>query len=155
MSVREYARLFSSLLAYVPHVASRERAKRTKFIEGLKEELYTLVLSRIPKSYAEAVDSAIDIEEGLQNWRSRARPQGAQGGLPSLHSQLINPRSSSSSWLNNLAVRGSDLVAISLRRSLVLVLLVMEALVTVILGQSFVASMEVSICRLIVLVCIL
>ncbi|KZV28234.1 Retrotransposon-like protein [Dorcoceras hygrometricum] len=80
MSVREYARRFSSLLAYVPHVAGRERAKRTKFIEGLSEELYTLVLSSKPKSYAEAVDSAIDIEEGLRNRRSRARPQGAQGG---------------------------------------------------------------------------
>ncbi|KZV22198.1 hypothetical protein F511_23492, partial [Dorcoceras hygrometricum] len=84
MSVREYARLFSSLLAYVPHVAGRERAKRTKFIEGLNEELYTLVLSRKPKSYAEAVDSAIDIEEGLRSRRSRARPQGAQGGHPAV-----------------------------------------------------------------------
>ncbi|KZV33549.1 hypothetical protein F511_33995, partial [Dorcoceras hygrometricum] len=60
MSAREYARRFSSLLTYVPHVAGREREKMTKFLEGLKEELYTLVLSSKPKSYAEAVDSAID-----------------------------------------------------------------------------------------------
>ncbi|KZV37429.1 hypothetical protein F511_12447 [Dorcoceras hygrometricum] len=84
MSFREYARRFSSLLAYVPHVAGRERAKRTKFLEGLNEELYTLVLSSKPKSYAEAVDSAIDIEEGLRNRRSRARPQDAQGGRPAV-----------------------------------------------------------------------
>ncbi|KZV44278.1 hypothetical protein F511_10397 [Dorcoceras hygrometricum] len=84
MSVREYARRFSSLLAYVPHVAGRERAKRTKFIEGLNEELYTLVLSSKPKSYAEAVDSAIDIEEGLRSQRSRARPQGAQSVRPAV-----------------------------------------------------------------------
>ncbi|KZV52251.1 hypothetical protein F511_14147 [Dorcoceras hygrometricum] len=63
MSVREYDRLFSSLLAYVPHVAGRERAKRTKFIEGLNEELYLLVLTSKPRSYAEAVDNAIDIED--------------------------------------------------------------------------------------------
>ncbi|KZV57786.1 hypothetical protein F511_28288, partial [Dorcoceras hygrometricum] len=81
MSAREYARRFSSLLAYVPHVAGRERAKRTKFLEVLNEELYTLVLSSKPKSYAEAVDSAIDIEEGLRDRRSR-RPQVAQSSRP-------------------------------------------------------------------------
>ncbi|KZV42025.1 hypothetical protein F511_14339 [Dorcoceras hygrometricum] len=32
MSVGEYARRFSSLLAYVPHVAGREKAKRNKFM---------------------------------------------------------------------------------------------------------------------------
>ncbi|KZV45187.1 hypothetical protein F511_11787, partial [Dorcoceras hygrometricum] len=84
MSVRDYARRFSSLLAYVPHVAGQERAKKTKFIEGLNEELYTLILSSKPKSYAEDVDSAVDIEEGLRNRRSRARPQGAQGSRPAV-----------------------------------------------------------------------
>ncbi|KZV22948.1 hypothetical protein F511_13018 [Dorcoceras hygrometricum] len=97
MSAREYDRRFSSLLAYVPHVAGRERAKRTKFLEGLNEELYTLVLSIKSKSYAEVVDSAIDIEEGLKNHRSR-RPQVAQssrpviqGAQPSLSSQSSQP----------------------------------------------------------------
>ncbi|KZV51434.1 hypothetical protein F511_20814 [Dorcoceras hygrometricum] len=33
-------------------------------------------------SYAEAVDRAIDIEEGLQNRRSHVRPQGVQGSRP-------------------------------------------------------------------------
>ncbi|KZV26415.1 hypothetical protein F511_14493 [Dorcoceras hygrometricum] len=81
MSVREYARLFSSLLAYVPHVAGRERAMRTKFLEGLNEELYQMVLTSKPKTYTEAVDNAIDIEEGLRSRRAR-RPQVAQGGRP-------------------------------------------------------------------------
>ncbi|KZV40071.1 hypothetical protein F511_27457 [Dorcoceras hygrometricum] len=35
-------------------------------------------------SYVEAVDSAVDIEEGLWNRRSRSRPQGAQGGRPAV-----------------------------------------------------------------------
>ncbi|KZV33822.1 hypothetical protein F511_23216 [Dorcoceras hygrometricum] len=43
-----------------------------------------MVLTRKPKSYAEAVDNAIDIEEGLRNRRSRARPHGAQGGRPAV-----------------------------------------------------------------------
>ncbi|KZV30168.1 hypothetical protein F511_20798 [Dorcoceras hygrometricum] len=159
MSVREYARRFSSLLAYVPHVAGRERAKRTKFLEGLNEELYILVLSSKPKSYAEAVDSAIDIEEGLRSRRSRSRPQGAQGGRPSIQGvqssqSAINPSSShSSSWPSSQDFRGSDLVVISLRRSLVLVILGLVALVAVVLGQSFVASVEASIRRLSVLAC--
>ncbi|KZV40356.1 hypothetical protein F511_01678 [Dorcoceras hygrometricum] len=84
MSVGEYSWLLSSILAYVPHVAGRERAKRTKFIEGLNEELYSLVLMSKPRSYAEAMDNAIDIEEGLRSRRSRARPQGAQGGRPAV-----------------------------------------------------------------------
>ncbi|KZV53114.1 hypothetical protein F511_30414 [Dorcoceras hygrometricum] len=62
----------------------RERAKRTKFLEGLNEELYTMVFSGKPKSYAEAVDSAFNIEEGLRSRRSRAIPQGAQDGRPTV-----------------------------------------------------------------------
>ncbi|KZV50169.1 serine/arginine repetitive matrix protein 2 [Dorcoceras hygrometricum] len=76
-------------------------------------------------------------------------PLFSECSLLSLPSMLINPSSSSSSWLSSLAVRGSDLVAISLRRSLVLVLLVLAALVEVVLGQSFVASVDESIRRLI------
>ncbi|KZV25590.1 hypothetical protein F511_20944, partial [Dorcoceras hygrometricum] len=71
MSVGEYARKFSSLLAYVPHVSGRERAKRNRFLEGLNEDLYSLVLASSPTSYVDAVDKAMDIEEGLQNRRSR------------------------------------------------------------------------------------
>ncbi|KZV55393.1 hypothetical protein F511_03874, partial [Dorcoceras hygrometricum] len=82
MSVGEYARRFSSLLAYVPHVSGREKAKSNKFLEGLNEELYSLVLAGSPMSYADAVDKAMDIEEGLQNRRSRVMPQVVQGNRP-------------------------------------------------------------------------
>ncbi|KZV38617.1 hypothetical protein F511_01169 [Dorcoceras hygrometricum] len=82
LSVGESSRRFSSILVYVPHVSGRERAKRNKFLEGLNEELYSLVLESLPASYAEAVDRAIDIEEGLQNRRSRVRPQVVQGNCP-------------------------------------------------------------------------
>ncbi|KZV40362.1 hypothetical protein F511_01684 [Dorcoceras hygrometricum] len=52
LKVAEYARQFSSLLAYVPHVASQERTKRNKFIKGLKPELFQLVLAGAPSTYA-------------------------------------------------------------------------------------------------------
>ncbi|KZV49725.1 hypothetical protein F511_23343 [Dorcoceras hygrometricum] len=81
MTVREYARKFSALLAYVPHVAGRERAKSTRFVEGLNEELYQSVLTSKPKTYAKAVDSAINIEEGMRSRHTR-RAQVVQGGRP-------------------------------------------------------------------------
>ncbi|KZV55989.1 hypothetical protein F511_12047 [Dorcoceras hygrometricum] len=84
LTVREYARKFSVLLAYVPHVAGRERAKSTRFVESLNGELYQSVLTSKPKSYAEAVDTAIHIEEGMRS-RSACRAQVAQavqGGRP-------------------------------------------------------------------------
>ncbi|KZV28241.1 hypothetical protein F511_02111 [Dorcoceras hygrometricum] len=82
MSVGEYARMFSSLLAYVPHVSGREKAKMNKFLEGLNEELYSLVLAGSPTSYADSVEKAMDIEEGLHNRRSRVRPQVVQSNHP-------------------------------------------------------------------------
>ncbi|KZV17264.1 hypothetical protein F511_19285 [Dorcoceras hygrometricum] len=84
MSVGEYARKFSSLLAYVPHVSGLERAKRNKFLEGLNKDLYSLVLAGSPTSYADVVDKAMDIEEGLRNRRSRVQPQAAQGTRPNV-----------------------------------------------------------------------
>ncbi|KZV13892.1 hypothetical protein F511_44864 [Dorcoceras hygrometricum] len=84
MSVGEYARRFSSLLAYVPHVSGRERAKRNLFLEGLNEDLYSLVLASSPTSYAGAVDKAMDIEEGLWNHRSRVHPPVVQGSCPNV-----------------------------------------------------------------------
>ncbi|KZV31305.1 hypothetical protein F511_16291 [Dorcoceras hygrometricum] len=45
-------------------------------------ELYSFVLAGSPTSYAEAVDRAIDIEEGLQNRRSRVRAEGVKGSRP-------------------------------------------------------------------------
>ncbi|KZV44755.1 hypothetical protein F511_36549 [Dorcoceras hygrometricum] len=60
-----------------------ERAKRTRFLEGLNEELYQMVLTSKPKTYAKAVDSAIDIEEGLRSRRVR-RQQAPHGGRPAI-----------------------------------------------------------------------
>ncbi|KZV28258.1 hypothetical protein F511_02128 [Dorcoceras hygrometricum] len=74
MRVAEYARQFSSLLSYVPHVANQEMTKRNKFLRGLSPDLFRIVLAGSPATYAEAVDRVVDIEESLleaQNQFSR------------------------------------------------------------------------------------
>ncbi|KZV58060.1 hypothetical protein F511_42595 [Dorcoceras hygrometricum] len=77
LEVDEGARVLRPV-SVISIIWSRERAKRTRFLE----ELYSLVLASSPNSYAEAVDSAINIEEGLRNRRSRGRPQVAQSSHP-------------------------------------------------------------------------
>ncbi|KZV57236.1 hypothetical protein F511_03480 [Dorcoceras hygrometricum] len=133
MTVREYASKFSALLAYVPHVAGRETAKSTRFVEGLNEELYQSVLTSKPKMYAEAVDSSINIEEGMRSCRTR-RAQVAQAvqsgrfvgqGLSRLRVPSLAISPSSSRWLSSPAAKGFDPAVSNSRNSLVLALLVL------------------------------
>ncbi|KZV57733.1 hypothetical protein F511_21784 [Dorcoceras hygrometricum] len=56
IKVAENSRQFSLLLMYVPHVANQERTKRNKFLKGLRPDLFRMVLSGSPATYAEAVD---------------------------------------------------------------------------------------------------
>ncbi|KZV25141.1 hypothetical protein F511_42453 [Dorcoceras hygrometricum] len=67
MTVREYAQQFSALLTYVPHIASSEKGKLKKFLEGLNYHLRPFVLSGSPLTYAEAVEKAIEIDLGLRH----------------------------------------------------------------------------------------
>ncbi|KZV30998.1 hypothetical protein F511_31735 [Dorcoceras hygrometricum] len=82
LKVAEYARQFSSLLAYVPHVASQERMKRNKFIKGLRPELFQLVLAGAPSMYAETVNQAVDIEESLLDASTQVPTTVGRGYLP-------------------------------------------------------------------------
>ncbi|KZV57345.1 hypothetical protein F511_38127 [Dorcoceras hygrometricum] len=118
-----------------------------------------MVLTNKPKSYAEAIDTAIDIEEGLQNlvlagssWRRLIVLLFRERSLHSPPSQPISP-SSSSRWLSSLAVRGFDHEVSSSRRSRVLALLVQAVRVAVDLGLSFAAFAVESILPRSVLVC--
>ncbi|KZV32258.1 hypothetical protein F511_26562, partial [Dorcoceras hygrometricum] len=74
MKVSEYARQISSLLMYVPHVANQERTKRNKFMKGLRPDLFRMVLSGSPATYAEAMDRAVDIEESLLEAQAPVQP---------------------------------------------------------------------------------
>ncbi|KZV42353.1 hypothetical protein F511_17842 [Dorcoceras hygrometricum] len=74
MKVAEYARQFSSLLIYVPHVGNQERTNRNKFLKGLRPDLFWVMLSGSPATYAEAVDRAVDIEESLLEAQAPVQP---------------------------------------------------------------------------------
>ncbi|KZV38621.1 hypothetical protein F511_01173 [Dorcoceras hygrometricum] len=67
MRVAEYARQFSVILVYMPHVANQERTKRNKFLKGLRPDLYRMVLSGSSATFVEAVNNAVDIEESLMD----------------------------------------------------------------------------------------
>ncbi|KZV21071.1 hypothetical protein F511_12098 [Dorcoceras hygrometricum] len=74
MRVSEYARQFSALLVYVPHVANQERTKRNKFLKGLRPDLYRMVLSGSPVTYIDSVNRAMDIEESLMEVEASIQP---------------------------------------------------------------------------------
>ncbi|KZV28255.1 hypothetical protein F511_02125 [Dorcoceras hygrometricum] len=80
--VAEYARQFSSLLMYVPHVANQERTKRNKFLKGLRPDLFRMVLYVSPVTYAEAVDRAADIEESLLEAQAPVQPSVGRSFQP-------------------------------------------------------------------------
>ncbi|KZV25592.1 hypothetical protein F511_20946, partial [Dorcoceras hygrometricum] len=82
LRVDEYARQFSSLLSYVPHVANQERTKRNNFLRGLKPELFRMVLVGSPATYAEAVDRAVDIEESLMEVHNQVQPIAGRSFQP-------------------------------------------------------------------------
>ncbi|KZV42354.1 hypothetical protein F511_17843 [Dorcoceras hygrometricum] len=84
MKVAEYARQFSSLLMYVPHVADQERTKRNKFMKGLMPDLFWMVLSGSPATYADAVNRAVDIEESLLEAEASVQPMTGRAFQPVL-----------------------------------------------------------------------
>ncbi|KZV46207.1 hypothetical protein F511_20029 [Dorcoceras hygrometricum] len=82
LRVAEYAKHFSSLLSYVPHVANQERTKRNKFLRGLRPELFRMVLAGSPTTYADAVDREVDIEESLMEVQNQVQPLAGRSFQP-------------------------------------------------------------------------
>ncbi|KZV44274.1 hypothetical protein F511_10393, partial [Dorcoceras hygrometricum] len=82
LRVAEYARQFSSLLSYVPHVANQERMKRNMFLGGLRPELFRMVLDGSPETYAEAVDRAVDIEESMMEVQNQVQSTAGRSFQP-------------------------------------------------------------------------
>ncbi|KZV33889.1 hypothetical protein F511_11099 [Dorcoceras hygrometricum] len=82
LRVAEYARQFSSLLSYVPHVANQERTNRNKFLRGLRPDLFRMMLAGSPVTYAEAVDRAVDIEESLMEVQNQVQPIAGRSFQP-------------------------------------------------------------------------
>ncbi|KZV53490.1 hypothetical protein F511_14856, partial [Dorcoceras hygrometricum] len=82
LRVVEYARQFSSLLSYVPHIVNQERTKRNKFLRGLRPELFCMVLAGSPATYAEVVDRAVDIKESLMGAQNQVQPIAGRSFQP-------------------------------------------------------------------------
>ncbi|XP_073152037.1 uncharacterized protein [Henckelia pumila] len=94
LSAAEYARKLSSLFTYVPHIASKDGAKLEKFMEGLNQNLYSLVLASNPVDYADAVDKAIRQEAGLRRGRPQYTMQAPSGSAPFSANTSFEPQQS-------------------------------------------------------------
>ncbi|KZV23832.1 hypothetical protein F511_31647 [Dorcoceras hygrometricum] len=64
-------------------------AERNRFLEGLNENIYSLVFAGSPTSYADVVDKAMYIEEGLRNRRSWIQPQASQATRENNNQKLL------------------------------------------------------------------
>ncbi|XP_075499195.1 uncharacterized protein LOC142537574 [Primulina tabacum] len=66
MSVAEYASTFTVMLKYAPHVAANPKAKYNHFVNGLNNNIYTYVVSKLPTGFAEAVEREKNVEARLK-----------------------------------------------------------------------------------------
>ncbi|XP_073154012.1 uncharacterized protein [Henckelia pumila] len=58
LNIEEYVAKFDSLLKFVPHIADNEEKKTDQFINGLKPEIFTLVNTRRPDNFVDAMNQA-------------------------------------------------------------------------------------------------
>ncbi|KZV46555.1 hypothetical protein F511_42407 [Dorcoceras hygrometricum] len=72
LNIEEYVAKFTSLLKFAPHVAVSDEAQADQFINGLNPDVFTLVNSGRPNTFADALNRAKGVEAGLM------RQQGAQ-----------------------------------------------------------------------------
>ncbi|XP_075485339.1 uncharacterized protein LOC142525054 isoform X2 [Primulina tabacum] len=80
LNIEDYVAKFSNLLRFAPHVASDEEAKADHFINGLNPDIFTLVNTGRPNTFAEAIDRAKGAETGIirQRGSQMQRPQQPQ-----------------------------------------------------------------------------
>ncbi|XP_073019327.1 uncharacterized protein [Primulina eburnea] len=81
LNIEDYDAKFSNLLRFAPHVASDEEAKADHFINGLNPDIFTLVNTGRPNTFAEAFDRAKGPEIGIirqRGFQYSQRPQQPQ-----------------------------------------------------------------------------
>ncbi|KZV40389.1 Pol polyprotein [Dorcoceras hygrometricum] len=69
LSIEEYVAKFTSLLKFAPHVAISDEAQADKFINGLNPDVFTLVNTGRPNTFADALNRAKGAEAGLLRQR--------------------------------------------------------------------------------------
>ncbi|XP_073121464.1 uncharacterized protein [Henckelia pumila] len=65
LNIEDYVAKFTTLLRFAPHVADSDEAMADQFINGLTPEVFTLVNTRRPNNFADALNSAKGAEDGL------------------------------------------------------------------------------------------
>ncbi|XP_073152838.1 uncharacterized protein [Henckelia pumila] len=87
LNIEEYAAKFSTLLRFAPHVVDSDEAVADQFINGLTPEVFTLVNTRRPNTFAEALNNAKGAESGLIQQRGASYiaqpPRQPQSPAPS------------------------------------------------------------------------
>ncbi|XP_073042028.1 uncharacterized protein [Primulina eburnea] len=78
LNIEDYVAKFSHLLRFAPHVASDEEAKADHFINGLNPDIFTLVNTGRPNTFAEALDRAKGAETGIIRQRGSQYSQRPQ-----------------------------------------------------------------------------
>ncbi|XP_073289996.1 uncharacterized protein [Primulina huaijiensis] len=76
MSVAEYTSTFTAMLKYAPHVAANPKAKYNLFVNGLNNNVYTYVVSRLPTGFVKVVKRAKNAEAGLKKGSASFVPTG-------------------------------------------------------------------------------
>ncbi|KZV35814.1 hypothetical protein F511_09515 [Dorcoceras hygrometricum] len=69
LSIEEYVDEFTRLLKFAPHVAISDEAQADQFINGLNPEVFTLVNTGRPNTFADALNRAKGAEAGLLRQR--------------------------------------------------------------------------------------
>ncbi|KZV50254.1 Pol polyprotein, partial [Dorcoceras hygrometricum] len=65
VNIEEYVAKFTSLLKFAPHVAVSDEAQADQFINGLNPDVFTLVSTGRPNTFADALNRAKGAEAGL------------------------------------------------------------------------------------------
>ncbi|KZV32709.1 hypothetical protein F511_32424 [Dorcoceras hygrometricum] len=65
LNIEEYVAKFTSLLKFAPHVATSDEAQADQFINGLNPDVFTLVNTGRPNTFADALNRAKGDEAGL------------------------------------------------------------------------------------------
>ncbi|KZV16237.1 hypothetical protein F511_26254 [Dorcoceras hygrometricum] len=69
LNIEEYVAKFTSLLKFAPHVAISDEAQADQFINGLNPDVFTLVNTGRPNTFADALNRAKGAEAGLLRQR--------------------------------------------------------------------------------------
>ncbi|KZV37464.1 Pol polyprotein [Dorcoceras hygrometricum] len=69
LTIEEYVAKFTSLLKFSPHVAISDEAQADQFINGLNPDVFTLVNTGRPNTFADALNRAKGAEAGLLRQR--------------------------------------------------------------------------------------